>query len=336
MAIPYTTASSQFLYGTNVVTAALKGQRRKLYHLYIHTHSERPRSSLRDLEALAKTAGARVTHTGNTALLDKLSESRPHNGLVLEASALPALPVLSLGTPDPEAQSTPLTLAHQSAEEAAINGTATSLPPTASQSPRTSARHPFVLFLDGITDPGNVGNILRSAHFYGADAVAVASNTCAPLASAVVAKASAGACEAIPLLAVPRPSSFVHDSGRAGWRICAAVAPPQTHGRGGADGRQTRKHAGTAALARASPLADGPCILMLGAEGEGLRENLRSKAGLFVSIERGRRGGEAADVGVDSVNVAVAAGVLMEAFMRNADSAGRGKGVRAEESELGF
>jgi len=56
---------------------------------------------------------------------------------------------------------------------------------------------------------------------------------------------------------------------------------------------------------------------MMGSEGEGLRENLRSKADLEVTIERGSSAKHVVDVGVDSMNVGVATGVLVDAFMRD-------------------
>ena len=56
---------------------------------------------------------------------------------------------------------------------------------------------------------------------------------------------------------------------------------------------------------------------MMGSEGEGLRENLRSKADLEVTIERGSSAKHLVDVGVDSMNVGVATGVLVDAFMRD-------------------
>jgi len=55
---------------------------------------------------------------------------------------------------------------------------------------------------------------------------------------------------------------------------------------------------------------------MLGAEGEGLRQNLRNRADHFVSIEGGPKAESVPDVGVDSMNVSVATGVLLEAFLR--------------------
>jgi 21S rRNA (GM2251-2'-O)-methyltransferase len=339
ISVPYTTAASQFLYGSNAVLAALRGKRRKLYQLYVHPKiferescmeadkKSRYAKPAHEFVSLAKEAGIPFRNEFRTHLLDKMSDGRPHNGMVLEASKLPAPPVLGLGKPDARRSIVPLTVAPQSAEDIAVNGDPETISITAN-----SWRHPFVVMLDGITDPGNVGNILRTCHFYGVDAVVVASNTCANLSSAVLAKASSGACEAVRILALPQPSNFVHDSAKAGWKIYAAVAPVATTGRQGKDPK-TPEQLTTAAVSSASPLLDHPCILMLGAEGEGLRDNLKNRANAFVSISRGQQLEDSPDVGVDSMNVSVAAGVLLEAFLRKPDGAPE---KRDTTGELGF
>ena len=189
--------------------------------------------------------------------------------------------------------------------------------------------------LDGILDPMNVGNILRTAHFFGVDAVAVSTNTCCSLASSALAKASSGACEAIQLLALPKPSHFIYTSAKAGWRIYGSVAPPALTNEGlplGVPAKDAAKYTTSAAVANSSPLAKHPVILMLGAEGEGLRDNLKNRADRFVSIAQGQRSGSAVSVGVDSVNVGVAAAVLVESFMRKPEGVREGSRV----GELGF
>ena len=334
LSTPYTTAASTFLYGSNAVLAALKARRRKLYQLYLH-----PRLSSREVDSkvirdLARQAGLTIHQNANLMLLDKMSEQRPHNGVVLEASKLPAPPVLALGKPDTRTAILSLELDRQSAEDVAVNGA-----PAAIASLASTWRHPFVVMLDGITDPGNVGNIMRTCHFYGVDAVAIATNTCANLASSTLAKASSGACEAVRILALPKPSNFVYESAKAGWRIYAAVAPPSTRSLSGGNAssigkssREASRYLPTSSVSSSSPLAKHPCILMLGAEGLGLRNNLLSRADFFVSIEQGRRESDAPDVGVDSVNVSVATGILVESFMRRP----LGAQTRAFEGGLGF
>jgi len=309
LSVPYTTAASEFLYGSNTVLAALRAQRRKLYHLYLSPGAyNRETGNAQQVVEVARKAGIRVDHNANVRLLDKMADNRPHNGVVLEASKLPAPPVLTLAKPDMRTSIIPLTLDRQTAEDVAVHGAPSAIPLS-----NNTWRHPLVVMLDGIVDPGNLGNILRTAHFYGADAVAISTNTCAPLSSAVLAKASSGACEVVRLLALPRPSNFVFESAKAGWRVFAAVAPAIP---GQATPRDLSRQTTTTAVAASSPLAKGPCILMLGAEGEGLRANLTSKADHLLSIERGAKDGDGVDVGVDSLNVGVAAGVLMEAFLR--------------------
>ena len=301
--IPYSSAASQWLYGANTVVAALRGNRRKIYQLIVKK-GERS-SDASQILRLANSAGIKIQTHDDNRLLDKLSEGRSHNGAVLETSTLPALPTARLFKPNPQLNVIPLELHKQNAEEIAVNGTSNTL-----QYDGKSWRSPIILFLDGITDPGNIGGILRTAHFYGVDAVAVATNTCCNLGSPVLAKASAGACEAIPILAVSKPADFISKSSTAGWKICAAVAPDV-----GSQKRQ--KQLTSVSIAAKSPLASSPCILMMGSEGEGLRENLRSKADLEVTIERGSSAKHVVDVGVDSMNVGVATGVLVDAFMRN-------------------
>ncbi|KAK5682605.1 hypothetical protein LTS10_005733 [Elasticomyces elasticus] len=336
VSVPYTTAASEFLYGTNVVLAALRAKRRKLYRLHIHPRLFNREGASRDIEALADRAGLKIERTADLRLLDKMSDSRPHNGVVLETSRLPAPPVLAMRPPSAESGEVSLILDKQNAEDAAINGTLSTL------SISQTWRRPFVLMLDGIVDPGNVGNILRTAHFYGADAVAIATATCCSLTSAVLAKASSGACEAVPLLALPKPSSFVVDSAKAGWRIYAAVAPSASTSV--TTVKEIVTTATTSTIAMNSPLRKHPIILMLGAEGEGLRANLVRQADCLVSIEQARSATKATDVGVDSLNVSVAAGVLMEAFLQkplNTEEASTEAGEEpVEEStvkgELGF
>merc|ERR1712070_1045505 len=101
-------------------------------------------------------------------------------------------------------------------------------------------------------------------------------------------------------------------SAKAGWRIYASVAPALP---GQATARDVSRQTTTTAVSLDSPLARAPVILMLGAEGEGLRNNLTSKADHLISIEAEEKTNRAVDVGVDSLNVGVAAGVLIEVFM---------------------
>nr|POE56408.1 rrna methyltransferase 1, mitochondrial [Quercus suber] len=329
LTVPYSAAASTFLYGNNVVLAALRAKRRRLYRLYTAERDNRGlrravdrsganTASINNIISLANQAGLAIEFDTPVRVLDKMSESRPHNGVVLEASYIPSPPVLSIGSPDAASSNIPVVLSHQSAEEADVNGTPSTIPCV---TPKKNGRQPIVVLLDGITDPGNLGNILRSAHFYGVDAVAIATNTCASLNLATLAKASSGACEAVSILSLPKPANFVAEAGKAGWKIYAAVAP--SSGLIGDRAPPTIRRVTTSTLG--NPLERKPVLLMLGAEGEGLRANLTNKAGYWLSIEQSKsqQSGpkEAVDVGVESLNVGVAAGVLMERFLKPAAAA---------------
>jgi hypothetical protein len=78
--LPYTTAASEFLYGYSVVVAALKGGRRKLYNLYVHTRGAN-HEGVTTILARARSAGVKIREVGDeySRVLDKASSGRPHN-----------------------------------------------------------------------------------------------------------------------------------------------------------------------------------------------------------------------------------------------------------------
>ncbi len=307
LSIPYTTAASQFLYGKSVVEAALRSSRRQMYKLYVYGGANRQTDSNDDalIKALARKRGVRteVVDEDGLRLLDKLSGDRPHNGFVLEASPLPQAPLAALGPLADDYASKPgypITLGHQSAEEAAINGTPSFIP-----SP--SATHkPLVVILDRILDPGNLGAILRTVSFLGATAVGVTRKGSATL-TPVALKASAGAAESLTLFSIASLPEFLNASRDNGWAVYAAVAGEET----AATTRQ-RRCVSLRDVEDTNPLLRQPCVLLVGNEGEGLDRLTVKKADYEVNIPNLSPPG----TGVDSLNVSVAAGLLCSAFLR--------------------
>ncbi|KAI1344826.1 RNA methyltransferase [Xylariaceae sp. FL0016] len=305
--IHHTTAASQFLYGRSVVEAALKDSKRQLYRLYIYGGEDR-RNVSQDvaLEKLASRRGISVTKVERSGqrMMDKMSAGRPHNGCVLEASPLPQLPLKALGGLSGDAAKPGFTidLAHQSDEEAKVNGTSSfvnyQLPP---------GRNPFVLLLDGILDPGNLGAILRTAAFMGVNAIAITNHSSATITS-VALKASAGAAEVMTLFSVSSTLDFLARSKEAGWMVYAAVP--------GAKRSRGNSHVTLDRVESYDPLSTQPTILVIGSEGEGLTKQVRRQADYEVSIPS-----HSGFLGVvDSLNVSVATGVLCSAFLKKQSS----------------
>lgn len=297
--LPYTTAASQFLYGRWPVTAALKEAKRKLYRLYVYAGSNR-KDAFDSIRSLAEKRHVRVTTVPESKqhLLDNMSRGRPHNGLVLEASPLPQLPLNSLGEVSQKGYS--VDIARQSKEEENINGSN----PFQSWQGR-GAHKPLVILLHEVMDPGNLGAMLRTARFLGAAAVAITKQTSSPLTSTVV-KAAAGAAEELTIFSVADPIAFLDASKDAGWESFVAVAP--------AARQSTRRQMTAEEVADEDPLRVKPCILVLGNEGEGLSRRMVSRADHQVTIARQPSGASS----VDSLNVSVAAALLCDAFTRGA------------------
>lgn len=301
LSMPYTTPASEFLYGTSVITAALLSSRRKLYKLYIYGGDNREvHEQDKRIRELALKLGVVVERVKGDwlRLMDKMSAGRPHNGYILEASPLPKLPVAGFRAVEKRNGAFHVILDHQSREDEAVNGTSTNIKYEVG-----FPRYPFVLLLDGILDPGNLGAILRTAFFLGVDAVAISNRSSAPV-SPVALKASAGASETLPLVSVSQPGNFIDKCKSNGWKIYASAAPTPSKRTG------IGKYFSTSNLG--SPVGNHPCLLILGAEGEGLHFNIHRKADFDVGID-GPRIGQGK---VDSLNVSVAAGLLCEAFLR--------------------
>jgi len=148
---------------------------------------------------------------------------------------------------------------------------------------------PLFLLLDDVQDPANVGAILRSGEAFGV-AAALLTPGCAWPFSPRALRASAGSAFRLPVAT----------------RVAApeAVLWARTHGIALA-GAETRAGTAPEALAGVRPLA-----LVIGSEGHGISPELAAALGHRVTIPLGGR--------VESLNAAVAAGVLLHILTRRA------------------
>lgn len=146
----------------------------------------------------------------------------------------------------------------------------------------------LLLVLDQVTDPHNVGAVLRSADAFGCDAVLVPSHNSAPLTEAA-GKAASGAAETVPYIGTGNLNQTLEQLKTAGFWIVGLAGDAQQQ------------------------LADidlkGKIALVMGSEGKGMRQQVEKNCDFLAKLPM---------VGtVESLNVSVAAGIaLYEAFQQ--------------------
>ncbi len=145
---------------------------------------------------------------------------------------------------------------------------------------REAGEPPFIIILDDITDPRNLGAIIRSANLSGAHGIIIPKDGACPLNS-TVAKTSAGAVNYTPVARVTNLTRTIDDLKRKGLWFAAAVMD------------------GTSMY---DTDLKGPTGIVIGNEGKGVSRLLREHCDMFVSIPMG---GD-----IDSLNASVAAGIL--------------------------
>ncbi|PAN28601.1 hypothetical protein PAHAL_5G164900 [Panicum hallii] len=279
----------QGVYGVGPVLAALMAGRREYYALYMQegmdlsgsNKKKKDKKAVDKVLRMAERIGLKVIETSKHDL-NMVVDNRPHQGLVLDASPLEMVNMKEL---DP----------------VRVEG----------------GKAPVWIALDEVMDPQNLGAIIRSAYYFGAEGVVLCAKNSAPL-SGVVSKASAGSLELIELLSCRNMMQFLSSSAENGWRVLG----------------------GTIAN-KAVPLSEVetgvPTILVLGSEGTGLRPlverscthlvRIPGNADVFVEgadadadadADAGEEGDSPAGsqdlrsfLAVESLNVSVAAGVLL-------------------------
>ena len=143
---------------------------------------------------------------------------------------------------------------------------------------------PFLIILDGVTDPHNLGAVIRTAAAVGAHGVIVPERRAVGLTPAAV-KASAGGVEHIKVARVVNLTNEIKRLQEKGVWFYGADAE-------GEDYRKVN--------------FSGPCALIIGSEGDGISRLVREQCDHIVSIPM-------KNPAMESLNASVAAGILMYA-----------------------
>lgn len=146
----------------------------------------------------------------------------------------------------------------------------------------------FILVLDGLTDVGNIGAIVRTAYSLGVDAI-VAANV-KTLNNQGIVRTSAGAMLDLPFAIYPKSLDLANELIQSGFALIGATM----------DGRDLKKYGKIE--------KDDKVALFLGSEGEGISPKVAKKLDLKVSIGMEHQ--------FDSLNVSVAAGILIYNFKK--------------------
>ncbi len=145
---------------------------------------------------------------------------------------------------------------------------------------------PFIVILDGICDPQNLGAIIRSSECAGVHGVIIPQRRAVGL-TPVVAKCSAGAIEYMRIARVTNISQAIEKLKKAGVWVYGASMEGKNYARVN---------------------MTGACALVIGAEGEGLSQLVKRSCDCLVSLPQLGK--------IDSLNASVAAGILIYDCLR--------------------
>lgn len=244
----------ELLYGLHPVEEAVRANPRALDHVLVAR--ERRDDRLEELVRACREAGVRVMVEGRQQLT-RMAKTDTHQGVVAQVRERKLLALEDL-----------------------INRPGTARP-------ENPGGHRFLLALDGVEDPHNLGALLRTCDGAGADGVLLTERRSAPLSS-VAAKSSAGAMEHVRIARVTNLVRSLEAAKERGFWILGLDE------RGGTDYTDFDFRA--------------DCVLVLGREGAGMHDLVKRTCDHLLRIPMAGQ--------VASLNVSVAGAVVMYEAMR--------------------
>lgn len=244
-----TQSKQAYIFGIHAVHQLFENQMNHVLEVWIQTHAHNPK--IQTLQAQAQQQGIAI-HEVPKKTLDNLTDKGTHQGIVVRCQT--------------RAPATQITL------EACL---------------ATLQVPPFLLILDGVQDPHNLGACLRTADAAGVHAVVIPKHRACTL-SPTVRKVASGAADTVPLIQVTNLARTLHGLQQQGVWLIGADACGQTS-------------------LFETPLK-GALALILGAEGSGLRRLTRETCDRLVHVPMFGK--------IRSLNVSVTAGICLYEAVR--------------------
>ncbi|MGC9332747.1 MAG: 23S rRNA (guanosine(2251)-2'-O)-methyltransferase RlmB [Anaerolineae bacterium] len=236
----------EILYGRQPVRETLRARRRQVYRLLL-ARDTRPADIVAEALALARDSRIPVQEVDRAAL-DSLGGDANHQGIAAEVSGYPYVDLLQLA-----------------------------------RAARAADEPPFLLLLDHLLDPQNLGSLLRSADAAGVHGVVLPARRAAGITPAAV-RASAGAAEHVRAAQVPNLVQAIEKLKEEGLWLAGLEATPEA------------QHYSQADLA-------GPLGLVVGSEGKGLARLVRERCDFLIRLPMHGQ--------VESLNAAVAGAIAL-------------------------
>jgi 23S rRNA (guanosine2251-2'-O)-methyltransferase len=249
-----TSAGDEWVAGRNAVVEALRAGV-PAQSVYVAEGTDRD-DRLRETFRMAAEQRLAITEV-TRAELDRMTDGSVHQGLAIK------VPVYDYAHPD-----------------------------DLTQAATDAGEPPLIVALDGVTDPRNLGAVVRSASGFGAHGVVVPERRAAGMTAAAW-KTSAGAAARVPVARATNLTRQLKAYAEAGLMIAGLAAD------------------GEVALPDLD-LADGPLVLVIGAEGKGLSRLVSETCDVRVAVPM------ASDL--ESLNAGVAAGIALYDIARKRET----------------
>ncbi|MCG2725252.1 MAG: 23S rRNA (guanosine(2251)-2'-O)-methyltransferase RlmB [Elusimicrobia bacterium] len=232
---------TEYLYGANTVQEILKSDKRKIFKLMASKHS--PVGKAKDVISFARKKGVKIVFC-EPRLMDKIARAGNHQGVILEVAPLKPMEMVD------------------------------------ALSSSKGKKNLIWAAIDGITDPMNLGPIIRSAACFGVSALILPERRTVGI-TPIVQKTASGALEKISIVRAVNLNQAIIDLKKKGFWVY------------GTDMEGTPAHEAKFAF---------PALVIVGSEGQGLHKQTRKHCDEIISIQQ--KGG------VESLNASVAAGII--------------------------